>query len=124
MLYEIVPHSRGGYNRVREDQIRYSIEKSLKKKPRVRIKFGAEVAEKAKIFIGEKLKIQWDDVNKQLLIIKSDDGFKVQHPPRQKCFIIFDFPEKVKLPNIDKTFTNFYVSRDQIILDFSLVKED
>jgi len=124
MLHDIYPQSnRSNYNRVREDQIRYCIEKASKRKLKIKIKFGAEVAEKAKIFIGERLMIQWDDVNKHLLISRSDVGFTVQHPKNQKHYIILDIPKEVKIPIVNKTFTNFYAAEGKIILDFSLVEE-
>ena len=124
MLHDIFSLSnRSCYNIVREDPVRYSIEKSSKKKLKIKIKFGAEVAEKAKIFKGGKLKIVWDDENKHLLISRSELGFTVQYPKNQKRFIVLNLPGKVEMPMISKTFTNFHSSAYQIILDFSLVEE-
>jgi hypothetical protein len=118
MLVDIFKEGKHrNYHRVRPDQIRYFNEK-YKKRKFIRIKFGSEIAQKAGIFKGEHLRVQWDDKSRQLLINKSETGFVVIHTKGQYPYIHFPPPKGIKLPEVNKTFTNFEIKKDMIILDF------
>ena len=116
-VYAESPHKE--QMRMNDDQITYAIEQ-CKVGKKIKIKFGDNIARKAGIYKGEKLQVHWDDVNKMMIIGRSDTGFTVYKQKNQKHCIIFTFNRQLKLPERKKIFNNIPIdSQHRITLDFS-----